>query len=589
MTGRALIAAIVISAACGASAGRVEAATLYAPNYGTTPESVGAFATAADGSLTPLLGSPFPVSGAAAGIISFAFTPDGNRAVSTFLFDGGVQGFVVGPAGEVSAPEGPTLTPSATGLTVSPDGRFAYVPTRTFPPMGTPAQGILGFSIDPNGRLTTLADSPFSSGVFGDVAMTPDGRYLFAVGGGDVERFAVSPGGSLTDLGAPTSVSGPQFLNVSPDGRFLFVSTEGGGSDGVTSYSIGRDGGLTQVGMPAPAGGVSLDFFAVSPDGRRLYMPESNHDAIVVASVAEDGSLSVVGETSIEGVESVAVSPDGRFLYWGRPGVSIGSATIGADGLPAISPATVPWGSGEPARFSFRPLPAPVARLAGRPARPGAAASFDGSASTGAARFDWDFGDGGILADGGPALSHVYDRPGVYDVRLTVTDVNGCSTRQVYYGQSTECPGGTGAATTMKLDTLPVLGRLTMTNRRFAVRGRGRARPSRVKRGTRFDFTLSESARVALRIERRLQGRRVRGKCRRPTRANRSRRKCIRFVGATAFNHSGRAGANRVRFSGRLPRGRRLAPGPYRATALAIDAAGGRSSRQRVSFRVVRP
>jgi hypothetical protein len=57
-------------------------------------------------------------------------------------------------------------------------------------------------------------------------------------------------------------------------------------------------------------------------------------------------------------------------------------------------------------------------------------------------------------------------------------------------------------------------------------------------------------------------------------------------VRVTTLGAAGKAGKNRMRFSGRV-RGRALARGRYRAVVQAIDAAGNRAAPRRVSFTVV--
>ena len=91
----------------------------------------------------------------------------------------------------------------------------------------------------------------------------------------------------------------------------------------------------------------------------------------------------------------------------------------------------------------------------------------------------------------------------------------------------------------------------------------------RLKRGTLLRFRVSREARVRLTFDRRQQ--------------RRLRRRGVRDVEATA-------GANRVRLRKglRLRGGKRLAPGRYRLSAVAIAADGTRSARRRASFRVTR-
>jgi glutamate synthase domain-containing protein 3 len=137
-------------------------------------------------------------------------------------------------------------------------------------------------------------------------------------------------------------------------------------------------------------------------------------------------------------------------------------------------------------------------------------------------------------------------------------------------------------------DTLaPRLSGASLTNRRFRVGRRAKLRlAARVPIGTRFRYTLSEPAAVEISIERALPGRRVGGRCLRPSRALRSRPRCTRLVARGAFTAQGRAGANRTWFSGRIGR-RALPAGSYRARLTATDAAGNRSVTQSVRFKIV--
>ena len=208
-----------------------------------------------------------------------------------------------------------------------------------------------------------------------------------------------------------------QTLAMSPDGRFLFVG-RGGAAAGVISFAIGADGGLTQNGPPALTGSTGLRFFAVAPDGRTVYMPDVNLNGIVAAAVAADGSLTVIGTTPVDDPEAVAVSPDGRFLYYARSGGPlVGVAMIGADRLATLLPFTAAWESGERERIESGPAPAPIASFSERPAAPTDVSSFDATDLTCAVRFDWDFWrHGTTLADGGPTPTCTYAAAGVYQV-----------------------------------------------------------------------------------------------------------------------------------------------------------------------------
>jgi hypothetical protein len=142
----------------------------------------------------------------------------------------------------------------------------------------------------------------------------------------------------------------------------------------------------------------------------------------------------------------------------------------------------------------------------------------------------------------------------------------------------------TGAAAPCPLNAAPRITGFGITNRVFAPTLLGRG--AQVRRGTRFRYTLSEPARVAIGIERALPGRRVGRRCRRPTRRNRARRRCIRFVRTGVLRAQKQAGRQTTPFSGRFRR-RALRPGRYRARISATDALGARSAERRLNFRIV--
>ena len=122
-------------------------------------------------------------------------------------------------------------------------------------------------------------------------------------------------------------------------------------------------------------------------------------------------------------------------------------------------------------------------------------------------------------------------------------------------------PGGDGGADR----TPPALGRVKLAPARFAVARRATA-VAALRRGTTVRYRLSEPAAVTLRVERVKAGRRR---------------------AAGTLRRSGAAGANRVRFSGRIGR-RALPAGRYRLTVRATDAAGNRSKARSATFRIAR-
>ena len=107
------------------------------------------------------------------------------------------------------------------------------------------------------------------------------------------------------------------------------------------------------------------------------------------------------------------------------------------------------------------------------------------------------------------------------------------------------------------------------------------ASAKKAPRGATVTYRLNVSATVEFRVERKTPGRKVKGKCVRKTRANRSSKPCPLFKPVKgAFSHLGAGGENRFTFSGRIG-GKALKPGAYRL----LGSAGGATLN--VPFRVV--
>jgi hypothetical protein len=129
---------------------------------------------------------------------------------------------------------------------------------------------------------------------------------------------------------------------------------------------------------------------------------------------------------------------------------------------------------------------------------------------------------------------------------------------------------------------------LTLAPSKFRTVNAGGAIVSSAKRkakapiGTTVTYALSAKAATEFFVERKVVGRKANGKCRKATKANRGKKKCATFsLIKTGFAHSGQAGLNTFKFSGRLGSAG-LKPGGYRLRA----SAGGAS--RTVNFKIVK-
>ena len=413
----------------------------------------------------------------------------GSNDVASFLI--GANGAPLGVAGspfDVTPGTGPR------GLASTADARFLYA--------GNSSNGVEGFSAAPSGVLTLLPGSTFmTGGQAGRVAITPNGRFLFAANNdgssNSVSRFSVGASGALTSLGAATLAGPNPFVPaVARGGRFLYHS----GNGNLNGFTIGSDGSLTQL-PSLPLALASPRSLTASPDGSRIYVAQDTSSQVAGFAVGTDGSLTPLPSspyTTGTAPEEVAISPDGRWLFAGRndgatssidqfaiaangslsstggtiaTGASVGGVDVTADSRfvygadsttmlhgRAIGPAGalsaipgLPMSTGGVAAsggaVAVAPDQPPVARASARTGR-GRAVAFDARATSDPdgtpVRYDWTFGDGTPLPNGGPTPTHVYARDGAFTAAVVVTDDLGCATTPSYNGRQAVCRRGPG-------------------------------------------------------------------------------------------------------------------------------------------------
>jgi DNA-binding beta-propeller fold protein YncE len=374
-----------------------------------------------------------------------------------------VSAYTVGAGGQLAPLGDPVATGDEPfGIAIAPNGRAVYVANHE-------TDSVSVFAVDRHGGLEPRGSVPSGASSPKGVAVTPDGRHLFVAHGRPadtdpdfVTRFDVHRDGSLTlRARTPIGESG-QGVAISPDGRFLYVACQG--SDEVFGFRIGRDGDLT----PVPGSPVSVPRFpespVVTPDGRALYVGSVGQApmrirAVSAFTIGNDGGLEPVpGAPFDAGLAPAGVipTPDGRRLYVGNfTSNDVSGFDIGPDGVLAqVAGSPFPTGGDAPSFQGIGVLPnqGPTASFS---ARGHGVVRFDATGSSDAdgrvARYDWDFGDGTALRDGGATPSHVYRRRGSFRVTLTVTDDEGCATGLVFTGQTPLCRGSSAATTTRRV------------------------------------------------------------------------------------------------------------------------------------------
>lgn len=457
-----MLAAIPMMAAPPAIAQPAHSArTLYVTNGESG--SISTFVIGPGGALAKL-GKPVAVEGEPRGTV---FSPDGTVAYAVDTAGSLVIGYRVSPNGSLSRLPDPAPTgASPFGIAIAPDGGTVYT-------ANTLDSTVSVLAVGPGGGLSPLGP-PVPTGAANPrgIALSPDGRFLFTANGisGDFEpdtvsTFAVNADGTVTLLDDSTPIGAAGIgIVVSPDGRFLYVDTEW--SAAVFGFAIAPDGGLTPVpGSPFAAEGFPVGA-AITADGTKLYVssggnPVNPDDSVLTHgfTIGSDGSLTPVPGSpfvSGSGPAGITPTPDGRHLYVTNAGSDdMSGYVIEASGrLREIVGSPFSSGGDRPLFQSavVRPDQGPVAKLrvgtgrgaAGSPVRFDATASFDPDGHI--ARYDWDFGDGTVLADGGARARHAYREAGTNTVKLRVTDGEGCAADRIFTGQTLLC-NGTAAAT----------------------------------------------------------------------------------------------------------------------------------------------
>jgi PKD repeat protein len=298
---------------------------------------------------------------------------------------------------------------------------------------------------------------------------------------------------------------------------------------------------------------------------------------------------------------STPLSPGTDFhLRWNSPVIDAGDPSAGSaldlDSLPRVvdgngdGAARTDMGAYE---YQRRP-PVATAASSSSMAALGSAVSFSAAGSRDPDPGDvltlaWGFDDGSSAT--GSTVSHAFSTAGAHTVTLTVTDPTGLSasaTATVIVPGPASTKGTRPPATpAAPVDRIPPwIAGVRLTPRQFAVARGTTALSAGVRRGTIISFRLSEPAGVRLQMQRALTGRRFHGGCPAPARRLHHGARCTRYVTVGTLTRHGSAGANKVRFSGRIGR-RALRASSYRLVITATDSAGNRSRAAPAPFTIL--
>ncbi|MDO8189291.1 PKD domain-containing protein [Conexibacter sp. JD483] len=399
-----------------------------------------------------------------------------------------------------------------------------------------------------------------------------------------IDGRAGAPGGMTAGLAALAQRGNVADLDAA---RVTIVGGREDGNAAIGAYAVGADGGVStlRIADSAISGtGVPLVRVAESGGSATVVADRVAHRDRVPGEPFEGGPGTTTETNRLPAPTGFADAARGDFhLTAGSPLVDAGDPAFAPDAVSDRDVAGAPRladGDGDctprvdVGAYEYqRVLPHARATAASASAQTGAAVAFSAAGSCAAdpaapLTFVWQFDDGGSAA--GAEVAHAFATAGAHTATVTAIDPAGKSaaaSAQVTIAAPPAQPGP-GPRTGRGADRTPPRLTALRAPRRIAA---GRALPRlHARRGApAFAFTLSERATVRLRFALRGRGGRYR---------------TLR-AGLTI---SAAKGANRLAFGGRLSRRARLAPGSYRVTLVATDAAGNRSKPATATFRLAR-
>ncbi|HZU29517.1 MAG TPA: beta-propeller fold lactonase family protein [Candidatus Angelobacter sp.] len=304
-----------------------------APGFESSGVEAGTIA--ANGSVSPVAGSPFNEGLGTPNVIQFVGDPRGRfiyvlnveaTAVLTTIGNPGIAGFAVNrQTGALTpVPGNPIVFTERNNNFMAEDGsgRFLFEPNG----LGNDAStGFNVYAIDQNtGALTKTSSSSNAPPVGNFTTTSANGQFLFNAGNGLVQAYSISSTGQLTAAGAPVSTSGSAGpMIVSPDSRFLYVTNQNEGT--LSVFSIGSGGTLSAVGGSPFTIDVGAETLALTPDGKFLYVAFFADTATSTLETVKGyavnptaGTLTAIPGAVVNGVDSLAMDFSGKFIYIGN-------------------------------------------------------------------------------------------------------------------------------------------------------------------------------------------------------------------------------------------------------------------------------
>jgi virginiamycin B lyase len=440
------------------------------------------------------------------------------------------------------------------------------------------------------------------------ITVGPDGALWFCEENGNkIARLHPSNPSVITEYPIPTGSTTPQELVTGPDGALWF--TEFGANPPKIGRIVpaltqpGTSNGFTEYQLPSAS---SPDGITVGADNA-LWFTEAGTARIGRITTDNPPVISHVDLPTGSGPADITSGPDGRLWFTEISVNKIGSITT-TGGSASLIERDIPTAGSDPSGITSSAgaiwFTETLGNRIGRSSTSGDITEFGptgGGASAIAFGPDsalWftetDANKIGRMTTGGSFTEFTVPTPGSGpdgitagpDGALWFTEYFGNKIGRIQAGSGAVLPPPPPPPPPPVTQTAkPSVLSLGVSPSAFKAAPKGSSISA--KAGATVSYRLSAAATTRFTVESEGAGRKKGKKCLKQTRRNRKAKRCKLYKPVKgSFTHSGKAGSNSFRFTGRIGN-KALRPGRYQLVAVA-SAGSAKSTAKRASFRIVR-
>ena len=369
LAGGAALLATTFATATVSAASPTGGGHVYVNENTAGSNRIAGFDRHADGSLTPIPGSPFDAGGAGTGAPfgsagGLQETADGRYILATDPGSDQISVLRIKPHGQLQLAD-VVASGGRTPTSIAVHDGLVYVANG-----GAGGSDYAGFRLNAGGHLRPIADAVYALpdiALPGHVLFSPDGARLVATrvgpnaGPSYLDAYRVTRDGHLVAAtrialrrAADRAVRECVLAQASRSAVRLECARRGERRS-VSVYDVAGDGSLSAInGSPFADRQTAPCWVAISPDGQALFAVNTAVPSVSRYAVASDGALTLVGSTPFASPTGLrpfdaSVSPDGRFLYVVDAGVAKVSAfAVDGTSLTELTGSPVSVGGGAP-------------------------------------------------------------------------------------------------------------------------------------------------------------------------------------------------------------------------------------------------